>query len=91
MFYILENTPLADKGQDVRRVDCFIQRMDPHPVGKNRAFLILIGQRENFIPRIGIYPLKKLSTLRKIGPNFLFPVTADYNDYRLVFAWVAST
>ena len=51
MFYILENTPLADKGPDVRRVDCFIQRMDPYPVGKNGTFLILIGQRENFYPQ----------------------------------------
>ena len=44
-------------GPVVRRVDNFIQRINSYPADKIGAFLILIGQRANFIHWIGIYPL----------------------------------
>ena len=40
-----------------RRVDNFIQRINPYPVDKIDAYLVLIGQRANFIHWIGSYPL----------------------------------
>ena len=49
-------------GPVVQRVDNFIQQINPYPVDKIGAFLILIGQRANFIRWI------KLSTLRTTGP-----------------------
>ena len=40
---------LTTQGSVVRRVDNFIQRINPYPVDKIGAFLILIGQRANLI------------------------------------------
>ena len=51
---------VLDQGPVVRRVDNFIQRINPYPVDKIGAFLILIGQRANFIHWTGIYPLDKV-------------------------------
>ena len=51
-----------DLGPVVRRVDNFIQQVNPYLVVKIGAFLILIGQRTNFIRWI------KLSTLRTSVP-----------------------
>ena len=48
-------------GPVVRRVDTFIQRINPYPVDKIGAFLILIRQRANFIHWIAIYPLDKVN------------------------------
>ena len=50
----------AQQGPVVRRVDNFIQQMNPYPADKTGAYLILIGQRTNFIHWIGIYPLEKV-------------------------------
>ena len=36
-------------GPVVRRMDNFIQRINPYPADKIGAFLIFIGQQENFI------------------------------------------
>ena len=47
-------------GPVVQRVDNFIQRINPYPVDKIGAFLILIGQQADFIQWIGIYPLDKV-------------------------------
>ena len=38
----------------------FIQRINPYLVDKIGAFLILTGQRANFIHWIGIYPLNEV-------------------------------
>ena len=50
----------AQQGPVVRRVDNFIQQMNPYPADKTGAYLILIGQRANFIHWIGIYPLENV-------------------------------
>ena len=50
----------VDQGPVVRRVDNIIQRINSYPADKIGAFLILIGQRVNFIHWIGIYPLDKV-------------------------------
>ena len=39
-------------GPVVRRVDNFIQQINPYPADKLGAFLILIGQRANFIHKL---------------------------------------
>ena len=51
---------VSDLGPVVRRVDNFIQLINPYPVDKTGVFLILIGQRANFIHWIGIFPLDKV-------------------------------
>ena len=43
-------------------MDNFIQQINPYPADEIGAFLILIGQRANFIHLIRIYPLDKVST-----------------------------
>ena len=48
------------QGPVVRRVDNFIQQINLYPADKIGAFLILIGQRTNFIHWTGIYPLDKV-------------------------------
>ena len=47
-------------GPFVRRMDNFILRINPYPVEKIGAVLILTGQRANFINWIGIYSLDKV-------------------------------
>ena len=51
---------VQNQGPVVRRVDNFIQQINPYPVDKIGAFLILIGQRANFVHWTGIYPLDKV-------------------------------
>ena len=44
----------------VRRVDNFIQRINPYLAAKIGAFLILIGKQGKFIHLIGIYLMDKV-------------------------------
>ena len=50
---------LGRQGPVVRRVDNFILQINPYPADKIDSFLSLIGERANFIPWIGFYPLDK--------------------------------
>ena len=47
-------------GPVVRRVDNFIQQINPYSTDRIGAFLNLIGQRAKFIQWIGIYPLDRV-------------------------------
>ena len=47
-------------GPVVRTVDNLIQWINPYPEDENGPYLILVGQRANFIHCIGIYPLHKV-------------------------------
>ena len=68
---------VQNQGPVVRRVDNFIQQINPYLVDKIGAFLILIGQRASFVHWIGIYPLDKV-------------IHSSYNRAQIMNTWQLS-